>query len=73
MTSDAFVDLVAAQPNGLGSVVAIDTNTRRARCRTCDSHAAHAIELLAARKGLKTLTTRPDDGSFVIGVTGFIR
>jgi hypothetical protein len=63
--------LAANQPNGLGSVVSVDMKARRVTCRTTDSHAAHAVELLANRKGLKVLTTRPDDGSYVIGVTGF--
>ena len=38
---------------------------------TRDDHAAHAFWLHANRAGLKVLTTRPDDGSFVVRVTGF--
>lgn len=73
LTSGEFVELLADQPNGLGSVVAVVVSRRRVTARTSDDHAAHAVEILAARKGLKTLTTRPDDGSWVIGITGFAK
>lgn len=71
MTPASFVDLIAANPNGLASIVAVTVKARRVNVATTHAHAASAIELLATRKGLKVLVTRPDDGSFVIGITGF--
>lgn len=70
MKTTDFAALVA-QNYALDSVVALTVKARRVNAQTRDDHAAHAIEMLAARKGLLTLTTRPDDGSFVIGITGF--
>jgi len=71
MTPTSFVDCIMANPHGLASIVAITVKARRITISTVHPHAASAVEILATRKGLKTLVTRPDDGSFVLGITGF--
>jgi len=38
---------------------------------TRDDHAAHALQLRATRAGLRVRLTRPDDGAYVLGVSGF--
>lgn len=73
MTPAAFRDLLVAAPNGLGSALSVELRARGLTVRTFDDHAAHAVELLATRRGLRVLVTRPDTGQFVLGLKGFTR
>jgi hypothetical protein len=73
MTPADFRAVVLAQPTGLASAVTLDVRARAVTVRTRDAHAAHAVEHLARRRGLRVLVTRPDDDSFVLGLRGFTR
>ncbi len=69
LTAKAFTELVAAN---LGSVVAVTRQTASAVVyATADGDAAHALTQMAEQKGVRVLVTRPDDGSYVIGLRGF--
>lgn len=73
MTPNDFVTLLLNAPNGLGSVVGVEVNAWSLKASTRDDHAAHAVEILAKRKGLKVLRTLTDEGLHIIGLKGFAK
>jgi len=76
LTPEAFTALVAANAHGLADAVTLTPTVGGLRVETTDSHAAHAIALLARPKGLTvrvaTITGRPAE-RIVLRLTGFTR
>lgn len=64
---DSFVDALAADA-ALGSVVGVEVKPLSVVATTRDSHAAHAVALLAGRKAAYHQTREPEPGRFVITV-----
>lgn len=75
MTNCTRMDFLGAL-TGCGALADVITLTEArgsVRAETRDSHASHAVELIANRAGLRALATMTDDGLHVVTVRGFSR
>lgn len=71
ITIDEFLALLGLN-TALAHAVGLHVSAKSIRCETRDDHAAHAVEMLALRKGLQVRSTFLEDGRYRVNLRGFI-